>query len=157
MYRFYLAAIDILPAALLFAPAYLILNKAYCHNSRKSFLYFLFSCYLSAVYVLVGMPNITYIRPELNLNLIPIIGMIDDWKNSILNILLFVPLAERECADGPEVAGGSRLRTDLPCRQCHRARHRRTERLSIGRKAAFGSGPRHGKPAQRPERLGVII
>lgn len=92
MYRFYLAAIDILPAALLFAPAYLILNKAYFHNSRKSFLYFLFSCYLSAVYVLVGMPNITYIRPELNLNLIPIIGMIDDWKNSILNILLFVPL-----------------------------------------------------------------
>ena len=92
MYRFYLAAIDILPAALLFAPAYLILNKAYFHNSRKSFLYFLFSCYLSAVYVLVGMPNITFIRPELNLNLIPIIGMIDDWKNSILNILLFVPL-----------------------------------------------------------------
>ena len=92
MYRFYLAAIDILPAALLFAPAYLILNKAYFHNSRKSFLYFLFSCYLSAVFVLVGMPNITYIRPELNLNLIPIIGMIDDWKNSILNILLFVPL-----------------------------------------------------------------
>lgn len=92
MYRFYLAAIDMLPAVLLLVPAYWILNSIHFHNSRKSFLYFLFSCYLSVVYVLVGMPNITYIRPELNLNLLPIIGMIDDWKNSILNVLLFIPL-----------------------------------------------------------------
>ena len=92
MYRFYLAAIDMLPGALLLAPIYLILNKAYFHNGRKSILYYLFSCYLSAVYVLVGLPNVTYVRPELNLNLIPIIGMVDDWKNSILNVLLFIPL-----------------------------------------------------------------
>lgn len=92
MYRFYLAAVDILPGALLFIPIYWILNKVCFRNARKSFLYFLFSCYLSAIYVLVGMPNVTYIRPELNLNLVPIIGMLDDWKNSILNVLLFVPL-----------------------------------------------------------------
>lgn len=92
MYRFYLTAIDMLPGALLLAPVYLILNKVYFHNARKSILYYLFSCYLSVVYVLVGLPNVTYIRPELNLNLIPFLGMIDDWKNSILNILLFIPL-----------------------------------------------------------------
>lgn len=92
MYRFYLAAIDMLPGALLLAPVFLTLNKAYFHNVRKCILYYLFSCYLSVVYVLVGLPNVTYIRPELNLNLIPIVGLIDDWKNSILNILLFVPL-----------------------------------------------------------------
>ena len=92
MHRFYLAAIDLLPGILILAPVYLILNKAYFRNAGKSFFYFLFSCYLSVVYVLVGMPNITYIRPEVNLNLIPFIGMIDDWKNGILNILLFVPL-----------------------------------------------------------------
>lgn len=92
MYRFYLAAADLLPGMLILAPVYLILSKAYFHNARKSFFYFLFSCYLSVVYVLVGMPNVTYIRPEINLNLIPIVGMIDGWKNSILNILLFVPL-----------------------------------------------------------------
>ena len=92
MYRFYLAVVDLLPAVLILVPVYWVLNKAYFHNSRKSFLYFLFSCYLSIVYVLVGLPNVTYIRPELNLNVVPIIGMIDDWKNSILNILLFVPL-----------------------------------------------------------------
>ena len=92
MYRFYLAAADLLPGILILAPVYWVLNKVYFHNVGKSFCYFLLSCYLSIVYVLVGMPNVTYIRPEVNLNLIPFIGMIDDWKNGILNILLFVPL-----------------------------------------------------------------
>ena len=92
MYRFYLAAIDMLPGTMILIPIYCLLNRLYFRNARKSILYFLFSCYLAAVYVLVGLPNVTYIRPELNLNLIPIVGMIDDWKNSILNIFLFVPL-----------------------------------------------------------------
>jgi glycopeptide antibiotics resistance protein len=92
MYRFYLAAVDLLPGILILAPVYWALNKVYFHNAGKGFFYFLLSCYLSAVYVLVGMPNVTYIRPEVNLNLLPFIGMIDDWKNGIMNILLFVPL-----------------------------------------------------------------
>ena len=92
MYRFYLAAIDMLPGVLLLIPLYWLLNRVYFRNAGNSIIYCLFSCYLSVVYVLVGLPNVTYIRPEVNLNLIPIAGMIDDWKNSILNILLFVPL-----------------------------------------------------------------
>ena len=92
MYRFYLAAVDMLPGVLILAPVYWVLNRAYFHNTRKSFFYFVFSCYLSVVYVLVGMPNVTYMRPEINLNLIPFIGMVDDWKNSLLNVLLFIPL-----------------------------------------------------------------
>ena len=59
MYRLYLAAVDMLPGVLMLAPAYWILNRAYYHNTRKSFFYFVFSCYLSVVYVLVGMPNVT--------------------------------------------------------------------------------------------------
>ena len=92
MYRFYLAAIDLLPGAMILIPIYFILNRIYFRSARKSILCFLLSCYLAAVYVLAGLPNVTYIRPEVNLNLIPIAGMIDDWKNSILNVLLFVPL-----------------------------------------------------------------
>lgn len=92
MYRFYLAAIDMLPGVLLLIPLYWLLNRVYFRNAGNSILYCLFSCYLSVVYVLVGLPNVTYIRPELNLNLIPFAGIIEDWKNSILNILLFVPL-----------------------------------------------------------------
>ena len=92
MYRFYLAAMDLLPAAIVLIPAYCILNRIYFHNVRKSILYYLFSCYLSVVYVLVGLPSVTYIRAELNLNLLPLIGMVTDFKNSLLNILLFIPL-----------------------------------------------------------------
>ena len=92
MYRLYLAAIDMLPGALILLPVYLILNKTCFHNTRKSILYYLFSCYLSVVYVLVGLPNVIYIRPEMNLNLIPLAGILNDWKNSLLNILLFIPL-----------------------------------------------------------------
>ena len=92
MYRFYLAAVDMLPAVLILVPVFLLLNQFYYRNLQKSICYFLFSCYLSVVYVLVGMPNITYIRPEVNLNLVPVIGMINDWKNSILNVLLFIPM-----------------------------------------------------------------
>ena len=78
MYRFYLAAVDLLPAMLLLIPTYWILNRAYFHDIRKSFFYFIFSCYLAAVYTLVGLPNVTYIRPEVNLNLIPVYDMIGD-------------------------------------------------------------------------------
>lgn len=92
MYRFYLAAIDLLPGAILLIPVYWILNKVHFHDARKSVFYCIFSCYLAAVYVLVGMPTVTYVSPEFNLNLIPILGFIDDWKNSILNVLLFIPL-----------------------------------------------------------------
>ena len=92
MYRFYLAAVDMLPAALILIPFFLIFNRIFFRSTRKCILYYLFACYLAVVSVLVGLPNVTYIRPELNLNLIPIIGMIADWKNSFLNILLFVPL-----------------------------------------------------------------
>lgn len=92
MYRFYLAVVDLLPGALLLAPVFFVLNKAYFRNTANSILYYLFACYLAVVYVLVGLPNVTYFRPELNLNLIPLIGMIADWKNSILNVLFFIPL-----------------------------------------------------------------
>ena len=92
MYRLYLAAVDMLPGAIILLPVFLLLNWIYFHNTSKCVCYYLFSCYLSVVYVLVGMPNIAYIRPELNLNLIPVLGILHDWKNSILNILLFVPL-----------------------------------------------------------------
>ena len=92
MYRFYLAAVDLLPAALLMIPAYWFLNRFYLRNWKKAAFCCLVSCYLSVVYVLVGLPTVTYIRPELNLNLIPILPMVDDLKNSVLNVFLFIPI-----------------------------------------------------------------
>ena len=93
MYRIILAAFDIIPAAVVLIPLFGILYiTVYDRNFRKCVLYCLFCLYLSAVFALVGIPNISYIRPEVNLNLVPFVGMIQDFKNSILNVLLFIPL-----------------------------------------------------------------
>lgn len=93
MIRIYLAMVDLVPAAIVLIPLFLILyGTVYRRNIRQSVYYCLFCLYLSAIFSLVGVPNILYFRPDLNLNLIPFYGIIDDLKNSILNVALFVPL-----------------------------------------------------------------
>ena len=93
MVRVYLALVDIVPAAVVLVPLHLVFYfSIYRRKLRRSVLSCLFCLYLSAVFALVGIPNVTYIRPELNLNLIPLAGMLADFKNSILNVLLFIPL-----------------------------------------------------------------
>lgn len=85
-------AMEVLAAALVLLPLFLILNKVLFRNFKKSIACFVFSLYLAAVYTVVGLPNITYIRLELNLYLLPVVGILDDLKSSVLNVLMFVPL-----------------------------------------------------------------
>ena len=93
MVRVYLALVDIVPAAVVLVPLHLVFYfSIYRRKLRRSVLSCLFCLYLSAVFALVGIPNVTYIRPELNLNLIPFRGILEDGKNSILNVALFIPL-----------------------------------------------------------------
>ena len=93
MYRIFLAAVDIVPAAVILVPLFGILYfTAFERNIKKSVLCCLFCLYLAAVFSLVGIPNVTYFRPQINLNLIPFRGMVEDWKNGILNVALFLPL-----------------------------------------------------------------
>ena len=93
MFRFLLAGVDVVPAAIVLVPVFLILHwTVYRRHLRKSVLYCLFSLYLAAVFSLVGIPNVTYVRMEMNLNLIPLLGMVEDFSNCVLNILLFIPL-----------------------------------------------------------------
>ena len=92
MNRIVFAVLEILAAALFLLPVYWILNRRYFHSVRKTLAYCIFSFYLVAVYSLVGMPCITYVRLHFRANLIPFLGMIRDLKNGILNVLLFVPL-----------------------------------------------------------------
>lgn len=92
MARILFALREVFCGAVVLLPVCLLLNKAVFHNGRKTALYFLFTCYLAAIYVLVGLPNVTYVRLELNLNAVPFLGIVEDLKNSILNVLLFVPL-----------------------------------------------------------------
>lgn len=93
MFRIFLAAVDVVPAALVLVPVFGVLyGTVYGRDLRKSVWYCLFCLYLSAVFSLVGIPNVTYVRPEMNLNLIPFAGIGEDLMNSVLNVALFVPL-----------------------------------------------------------------
>ena len=93
MYRFYLSAVDLIPAAVVLIPVFSALYyTSYGRDLKKCALYSIFCLYLSAVFVLVGIPNVTYFRPEVNLNLIPFRGMVQDLKNGVLNVILFIPL-----------------------------------------------------------------
>ena len=84
--------LTLIAAAAILLPVYLILHLSYIKDSRKTVLCFLFSLYLAVVYDMVGMPNATYVRFEINLNVIPFLGFFDGIQSSLLNIALFVPL-----------------------------------------------------------------
>lgn len=84
--------IEAFSAAVVLIPIFLVLHRTLIHDPRKSLLYGLFALYLAAVYNLVGLPTVQFLTFEVTLNLIPFAGMMDDLKNSLLNILLFVPL-----------------------------------------------------------------
>ena len=84
--------IEILLSFLLLIPVFVVLNKVYFHNNQRSLLYLIFATYLASIYLIVGLPTIQFIRFELSLTLIPFLPMLSDLKNTMLNILLFVPL-----------------------------------------------------------------
>ena len=93
MIRIYLTLVDLVPSAVVLVPLFLILNyTVFRRDLCKSFLYMLFCLYICSIFILVGIPNVRYFRLDINWNLIPFRGMIVDFKNSILNIILFVPL-----------------------------------------------------------------
>lgn len=84
--------IEILISMLLLIPVFAVLNKTRFHSIKKTILYFVFATYLAAVYLFVGMPTLQFMRFDLSLTLTPFLPMIADFKNTILNIILFVPL-----------------------------------------------------------------
>ena len=83
---------EILPVIMILWPVYLMMGILEFRSWKRTGLYFLLALYLSALYHFVGLPDITYLRFDLSLNLIPFNGMLSDLKNTLLNILLFLPL-----------------------------------------------------------------
>lgn len=84
--------IEVFASAVVLIPIFLLLWKVKFHNFNRTVLYTIFAIYLSAVYHLVGLPTIQFLEFDVNLNLIPVVGMIEDLKNTALNVILFVPL-----------------------------------------------------------------
>ena len=92
MYRIYGALIEIVAAAVFIIPIWCIYNKLYFRSWKISILYMIFGLYLTAVLALVGFPDITSLKVDLAVNIIPFVDMINDLTNACLNVLLFVPL-----------------------------------------------------------------
>lgn len=79
-------------AAILLLPIFCLLQKRCLHSRSKTIWYFFLSLYLCAVYVVVGLPDIRYVRLDFNINLKPFAYMFSDYRSTLLNVLLFVPL-----------------------------------------------------------------
>lgn len=79
-------------AAILLLPIFCLLHKRCFHSIRKTIWYYLLALYLCAVYVVVGLPDIRYIRLDFNINLKPFAYMFSAYQSSLLNVVLFVPL-----------------------------------------------------------------
>ncbi len=92
MRRILLTSLDAGVAALILLPLFLLLDRKYVRNHTRSAWYFLFAVYLAGVYAVVGLPNVRYVRLDLNVNVVPFAYMFSDFTNSLLNVILFVPL-----------------------------------------------------------------
>lgn len=92
MHRIISAGFETLLAAIILVPILLIMEKTMFHNLKKVLVYSVFALYLAAMYSIVGLPDITYMRLGFSFNFIPFAGMVSDLKNSVLNVILFVPL-----------------------------------------------------------------
>ena len=66
------------------------------YRTGQKWIIMLFALYLLAVCSVVGIPSIKYIHLDFSLNLLPLLDIVDNppgyIKNTILNIILFVPL-----------------------------------------------------------------
>lgn len=97
LYRLMMVAIDAIPTAIILIPVLLIARHTlfYPISIGREILLIVFGFYLSAVFVVVGIPSITAIRIDLTFNLIPIIDIVNDPPayivNTLLNILMFIP------------------------------------------------------------------
>ncbi len=92
MYQFYSAFLETLAAAVFLIPAFWLYGRTGVLRKKLVLPCLVFACYLAAVFALVGVPNVTYIRFDVNLNWIPFVGMAADLRNACLNVLLFLPL-----------------------------------------------------------------
>lgn len=83
---------EILAGVVLLIPLFLIYQARFFHSWKRTLLYFIFASYLVTVLCLVGFPSIRYHGFDANVNLIPIVSMVENITDTVLNIFMFVPL-----------------------------------------------------------------
>lgn len=84
--------LDAAIAAIILVPLFFVLDKQYFHDRKRTTGYILFAVYLSGMFAVVGLPDIRYIRFDPHYNIVPFAYMFSDLTNTLLNVLLFLPL-----------------------------------------------------------------
>lgn len=92
MYRVLAMCLEAGVASVVLIPLFLFLDRRLIRNPIRSCGCLLFSLYLAAMDAVVGLPCILRIRFDANINLVPFAYMFSDYRNSLLNVLLFIPL-----------------------------------------------------------------
>lgn len=92
MHRVFSMCLDAAISGILLVPLFLYMNRKYFHDLRRTAGYVIFGIYLSAMFAVVGLPDIRYVRFDPHFNFIPFAYMFSDYENSLLNVLLFMPL-----------------------------------------------------------------
>ena len=86
MYFLKSMGIEFFSAAVLLLPFFLAVRRI-----RRPVLYLL-SLYFAGLYLVTGLPTVLFVRYDPSFYLLPFVGIAEDIKNSILNVLLFLPL-----------------------------------------------------------------
>lgn len=73
-------------------PVFLIFHVTYFHKTKRSAPCFLLALYFAGIYYVTGLPTVLFTVFEPNFYLLPVIGILSDLRNSILNVILFLPL-----------------------------------------------------------------
>lgn len=92
MSQFLSLLLDALLASIALVPILWLLHKKIIQSKSRSLCYFALAFYLCGVYAVVGLPNLLYVRFDLNVNLVPFAYMFSDYRTSLLNVILFMPL-----------------------------------------------------------------
>ena len=92
MHRVISMCLDAAVSALFLIPLFLYLDKRYFHDRKRMTGYLLFAVYLSGMFAVVGLPDIRYVRFDPHYNIVPFAYMFSDLGNTLLNVLLFVPM-----------------------------------------------------------------
>ena len=98
MVRLLSISIDVIPTILVLLPIMIILrHTVFKRYTKISFLLvFIYAVYLSAVFSVVGIPALNSIIVSWEFNFIPLVDILNSPReyiiNTVLNILLFVPL-----------------------------------------------------------------
>ena len=83
---------DAAVSALILVPLFLYMNRTYFHDRKRMIGYILFAVYLSGMFAVVGLPDIRYVRFDFHYNIVPFAYMFSDLTNTLLNVVLFIPL-----------------------------------------------------------------